>query len=414
MSGPGTLPARPPAASAAQANAENAQTLPRAAPGACATCPQEVVRIGVFFDGTGNNKEVDIPKQRTTNVAKLWYVYIHDESKLARAYYHGVGSSGGLDSFFGGAFGADGKARVMRQIEIVSEFFTRGTNGVAADKVIDVYGFSRGAAQARDFINEIRNRGIPDRTQPPEKYDDVYVGFDMPPVQVPVYPRIRGIRAGVMGIFDTVSSFGLAGNNVDIGYNFTVDPFYIQKVIHLVAEDETRANFCVQSIRGEDAQGPEPLPGEGTRMIEMAIPGAHSDVGGGYEPVEQGRGHELAHVALKIMHTESTSNTGDAPMLGLDAIPWPHAIPAELASKHAEYMAARPAATQTRYLHTFPSAEFTALQAQREALDSWKWLKAGYIHRQVVVWNSPSSWGNKNDDQRTVYYDVPRGTRGAP
>lgn len=413
MSGPGSPTATPPAASAAAVNAENAQTLPRAAPAPCATCPQEVVRIGIFFDGTGNNKDKDIPTNSTTNVAKLWTIYIHDEAKLARAYYHGVGSEGGLETFFGGAFGAGGKSRIERHIEIVSEFFTRGTNGVAVDKVVDVYGFSRGAALARDFINEIRNRGVPDRTQPPEKYEYIYAGPEMPPVSVPVYPRIRGIRAGVMGIFDTVSSFGLAGNNVDVGYNFTVDQFYIHKVIHLIAEDETRSNFPVQSIRGRDAQGPEPLPHEGTRMIELALPGAHSNIGGGYAPDEQGRGNELAHVALKIMHTESTGNTGDAPMLGLDAIPWPHAIPGELASKHAEYMAGRPEPTQARYLHSFPAAQYTAFQAQREAMDAWKWLKARYIHRQEVGWHY-SSWGNKNDDQRTVYYDVARGTRGQP
>ena len=88
MSGRGTLPARPPAASAAQMNAENAQTLPRAAPAPCATCPQEIVRIGIFFDGTGNNKEKDIATTSATNVAKLWTIYIHDEAKLARADQH--------------------------------------------------------------------------------------------------------------------------------------------------------------------------------------------------------------------------------------------------------------------------------------------------------------------------------------
>lgn len=413
MSGPGTLPTMPPAASAAQADAENAQTLPRAAPGACATCPQEVVRIGIFFDGTGNHKDKDEATNSTTNVAKLWCVYQHDEAKLARAYYHGVGSAGWYD-FLGKIGGAGGKSRVERHLEIASAFFTRDSNGAAVEKVIDVYGFSRGAAIARDFINEVRNRGLPDREQPPESYEYVDMGPDMPPVRVPVYPRIRGVRAGVMGIFDTVSSFGIGGNNVDIGYNFTVDQFYIHKVIHLIAEDETRSNFCLQSIRGEDAQGPEPLPHEGTRMIELALPGAHSDIGGGYAPTDQGRDPELSHVALKIMHTESTTNSGDAPMLGLDAIPWAHAIPDALATKHAEYMSDRPAATQTRFLHTFPTADFTTYQNQRVALDSWKWLKEKYIHRQVVVWNQVGSWGNSNDDQRTVYYDVARGTRGQP
>jgi hypothetical protein len=408
VSEPGTLPPPPPAATAARINAENAQTLPRAAPGVCTTCPEDLVRIGIFFDGTGNNMSKDIGTQSTTNVAKLWTIYKHDESKLARAYYHGVGSEGGLDAFFGGAFGAGGKFRIARHIEIVSEFFTRDTNGVAPDKIIDVYGFSRGAALARDFINEVRNRGVPDKTQPPEGWLWEDRGPDMPQERVPVYPRIRGIRAGVMGLFDTVSSFA-AG---DAGFDFTVDHSYVHKVIHLIAEDEVRSHFSVQSIRGEDAEGPEPLPNEGTRMIELALPGAHSDVGGGYAPGYQGRDQELAHIALKIMHTESTGNTGDAPMLGLDAIPWPHAIPGDLQALHDTYMGERPEPTKTRYLHTFPTAEYDKHVAARQKLASWIALRAKYIHKQEVGW-SPGSWGNRQSNQRRVFYDAARGTRGA-
>lgn len=407
MSGRGALPARPPAASAAQMNAEDAQTLPRAAPTPCATCPQEIVRIGIFFDGTGNNKEKDVATASATNVAKLWNVYRHDESKLARAYYHGVGSSGGtLDTIFGGAFGAGGKSRIERHLQICSEFFTRGTNGEAVEKRIDLYGFSRGAALARDFANEVKNRGIEDRTRPPERYETIYAG-EGPPVQIPVYPRVRGVKVCFVGVFDTVSSFGMPGNNTDIGYNFTVDDSYIGKTVHLISEDELRGNFSLQSIRGKDAQGPEPLP---ANCLEEAFPGVHSDVGGGYAPDEQGRQPELAHIPLKRMHEESVAF--EVPMDPLNDGVGPHEIPGPLQALYEQYRSESAPLLQGRYLQSLEPAEYTPVAAQRQQLPAWIELRAKYIHRQEFAWTSPSAWGNSNREQRKVFYNPARGLRG--
>jgi hypothetical protein len=44
------------AAREAITNMTNAAAIPLAAPGGCETCPRGAVRIGVFFDGTGNNR----------------------------------------------------------------------------------------------------------------------------------------------------------------------------------------------------------------------------------------------------------------------------------------------------------------------------------------------------------------------
>lgn len=69
-------------------NMAKGQALKRQAPTGTEYCPEGCVRIGVFFDGTGNNYHKDKlttdpmnpPKKgrAPSNVAKLWEVYKED------------------------------------------------------------------------------------------------------------------------------------------------------------------------------------------------------------------------------------------------------------------------------------------------------------------------------------------------
>ncbi|WP_223669541.1 DUF2235 domain-containing protein [Kangiella shandongensis] len=49
------------------------------------TCPW-VLRVGVFFDGTGNNKINDMAKCKASNIAKLseWYENKDDEKQIIK------------------------------------------------------------------------------------------------------------------------------------------------------------------------------------------------------------------------------------------------------------------------------------------------------------------------------------------
>jgi uncharacterized protein (DUF2235 family) len=87
---------------------------------------------------------------------------------------------------------------------------------------------------------------------------------------------MKGVRVRFMGIFDTVASFGVPGNNVDVGYNFQVNSKSVERVAHAVADDEHRTLFPLQSIKSsKDAKLPP-------NMVEKKFQGAHADVGGGY------------------------------------------------------------------------------------------------------------------------------------
>lgn len=127
-----------------------------------------------------------------------------------------------------------------------------------------VFGFSRGAAAARSFITTTRAQFK--KTHPKAKITYAFVG-----------------------LFDIVSSYEPEGNFSKYGsalsHDFENDVKELglqlggipKKVVHLIAENEYRENFSLTTIASSIAAGVG---------FELQIPGAHSDVGGGYEEYE--------------------------------------------------------------------------------------------------------------------------------
>src|SRR5690349_4477374 len=83
---------------------QNAAALPLCAPGGEQSCPVGRIRIGVFFDGTGNNMYRDEPHHGPiphddrdtngpTNVVRLYRSYRGPEgTTLNKVYHHGPGT----------------------------------------------------------------------------------------------------------------------------------------------------------------------------------------------------------------------------------------------------------------------------------------------------------------------------------
>jgi hypothetical protein len=201
------------------------------------------------FDGTNNDGYRDSPKKHETNVYVLSRVYEGNA-----VYLPGVGTNDGLLNPAGLAFGYGGEARERKMLKKVAEFAKTG------DAVADIVGFSRGAAQARDFANKVKKK----------------------------YPCIK-IRW--MGLFDTVASEGLP-NDVNLGYDLGI-PRGTGSVLHLTAGAERRRNtFALTSINVGPTQ-PNPNPEYREQEIVDAV---HSDVGGYY-----GDNRGLANQALQRM-----------------------------------------------------------------------------------------------------------------
>jgi uncharacterized protein (DUF2235 family) len=186
------------------------------------------------FDGTWNENEPSEAKD--TNVVRF-----HDAYGGNKWYVEGPGTRlGFFGKLVGGVGGFGGKKRVKEAYAEVQRNFARG------DNVIDVIGFSRGAALALDFANVVTKDGVNGQSAPPIRF---------------------------MGLWDVVSSFGLPGNEIDLHYKFSL-PANVAKCFHGMALDERRGNFKVHRI---DLSGPK----RDDCVSEVWFRGVHSDIGGG-------------------------------------------------------------------------------------------------------------------------------------
>ena len=174
------------------------------------------------FDGTWSS---DDNPQEDTNVVRFRDAY--NSGKVV--YFSGPGTRLGLlGRIAGGLTGAGGHRRVREALKILQANIANG------DSIIDVVGFSRGAALALDFANLI-----------------------------PACVRVR-----FLGLFDTVPSFGVPGNSIDLGWKLNL-PVWVDHCFHAMALDETRYNFPLHR------QAPNP------HLTQVWFRGMHSDVGGG-------------------------------------------------------------------------------------------------------------------------------------
>jgi len=303
---------------------------------------EATLNIGLFFDGTNNNKDRDSAKRSDTNIARLFDLYSDVKTDgHKKVYIPGVGTKfpeigeyGESKAGLGCAFGCEGRVifallaifntlhqycsknnmfdkgsilalcrnnasvpddhdcenlaklgirHGLLQPEIGSsnnrrEFLTRQSNYLTAkindgkprivECFVDVFGFSRGAAEARVFCHWL---------------DELLVDGRL--AGVPLHFRF-------VGIIDTVASAGFWAGTKSFLTNSTGGhgawasaeslslPVSVQNCVHMVAMHELRRNFPLDQI-GIDGKLQ-------AGWVQLAYPGAHSDVGGGYQPGELG------------------------------------------------------------------------------------------------------------------------------
>ncbi|CAJ0720230.1 hypothetical protein LMG6871_03648 [Ralstonia edaphis] len=151
-----------------------------------------------------------------------------------------------------------------------------------------VFGFSRGAAEARVFCSWLEDA----------------LGKDM---------TLAGVKVSVdfLGIFDTVASVGFAqsfmiasGHGGWGNEEFLRIPGYVERTVHLISSHEIRGSFPLDKA-------------ESKNCLELAYPGVHTDVGGAYQPGDQGRGcradgtpddsTKMSQVTLAKMYREAVA-----------------------------------------------------------------------------------------------------------
>lgn len=260
------------------------------------TCPHPAITISVFFDGTFNNafnvsdaRDDDGAEHATpsytgsyTNVRRLWSLHKDGgdnipndcgdpDTAFAAIYIDGIGTDAGQpDDKIGGGATAGGDFGIAAKLDEASVEMRSALQQYGAiedyrEITVNCFGFSRGAATARVFCNMLAESGMPNLT----------IKF--------------------LGLFDSVGSIGVPGNNTqrELGdevldaycntvgyfnpaceyreegptYDLNVRASTAETVFQICAFDEFRLFYPVSSI----------LPGHGT---EVWMAGCHGDIGG--------------------------------------------------------------------------------------------------------------------------------------
>lgn len=254
------------------------------------------VRISLFFDGTLNNRinidqRIEDEKDPGTNAIYQKYKggdnsYEGDYTNIAKmeryiddakgyqvslsSYTEGPGTDDRKgDALRGYAFGT-GKTGITRKVEKgIADAVDQIEQKVESDFNIellslDVFGFSRGAAGARNCIYEMLNTGkYPIKTRIEDK------GYDIGKVEV-----------CFAGLYDTVASHGIIYSNDTSDLNLTAIN-RAKKVVQLAAAEEHRKKFNLTSIESAGYKG-----------TQYFLPGVHSDIGGGYRAPIKGKSAE--------------------------------------------------------------------------------------------------------------------------
>lgn len=297
----------------------------------CSKC----LHVSLFFDGTGNNEENDTKTAKPphpTNIAKLYHATPQDRErgyhnyyipgvgtpfpKIGEPDYDGMGLANALGgekrinwallrlvdaliyTLTGGKLDDDVAKKEITGMTAHLPFSGEVPRRIAINRLLSplkakvehhkptllgiklfVYGFSRGAAEARTFVNWLTQLSPP---QENGQYPPVITLLGLP------------VTVEFLGIIDTVPSVGLP--NLVPGFNGhqgwsdntqhlpdeTAFPSFVKRCVHLVSAHEQRQCFPLDSIRRADGRYP-------AYATETIYPGVHSDLGGGYPPGEQGK-----------------------------------------------------------------------------------------------------------------------------
>ncbi|WP_237385549.1 T6SS phospholipase effector Tle1-like catalytic domain-containing protein [Xenorhabdus sp. Sc-CR9] len=272
--------------------------------------------IGVFFDGTGNNtdniderlacspEQIGLTQKQVndftcsfdqfgkrgdtsrisydgyyTNVHFLHQIYKEEQfsenNHQLKVYIEGIGTQAGTsDNIIGyglgvGETGVAAKTDMAIQ-EIKAEIsnFLKGTKHCVKSLQFDIIGFSRGAAAARHFANRIYHKDPALSQALSACFTEQQRYLDN--------TRYPTGTTRFLGIFDTVAAIGTLGNglnphNADTGdIDIRLPAGIAEHIFHITAMNECRYNFSLNSVKPD--------------YPELIFPGAHSDIGGGYNP----------------------------------------------------------------------------------------------------------------------------------
>jgi uncharacterized protein (DUF2235 family) len=193
------------------------------------------------FDGTGNEDQEDAT--RDSNVCDFFTAYEdplkNDDPGKERGslYLKGIGQRARtrIGDTLASTIGFGGHRRIRQAMERLEN------NIEAGDTTVDIVGFSRGAALAISFANEIAR-------------------------------KLPSLSIRFIGVWDIVGQFGAPGEHINAGHDLDFPP-NVAHCFHAMALDESRLFFPLTRLgKGRNTS---------SKLQEVWFRGVHSDVGGG-------------------------------------------------------------------------------------------------------------------------------------
>lgn len=256
-------------------------------------------KIILSFDGTWNTPDnhADLSAGSDTNVCKLHRCIAPQDVRgnpQIKWYDEGVGSKW-YDRFKGGIFGVGLSENIQQGYHFLIDTYEENDE-------IYLFGFSRGAYTARSLVGLIRNAGLLRKNQ--EGMSDlirqaysIYRSRDKSADET--YAKLFrsahsiDIKIHFIGVWDTVGSLGIPLSSFQ-WFNREFYQFHdtklsgiVKNAYHAVAIDEHRKDYIATLWE------PSEVP---TQKIEQVwFPGAHANVGGGYE------NNPMSDIALEWM-----------------------------------------------------------------------------------------------------------------
>lgn len=243
-----------------------------------------ILTIGVFFDGTGQNannllaiKEKD--ECKFSNIYRLYKNYGGNHDDKLAVYIEGAGTKNGEDdNTLVQAMGVDIPlvttgygvfAKYSNGVSQLAERIKKSLPQADSEKnkltlIFDVFGFSRGAATARHFVNMVNS------------LDPSVTNVLTKVAQEKGYEITKSQEVRFLGLYDTVASIWRLGTFWEEphdtgdtnGLMVALGKDAAKTVFQLTAKHECRYNFPLSSVAGN--------------YFELELPGAHSNIGGSY------------------------------------------------------------------------------------------------------------------------------------
>lgn len=295
--------------------------------------------VGLFFDGTLNNRRNSyIRKEKDKKNKNLLYdkeavkkdpwgldkdSYDNDYSNVARMidfyqetqkiYIEGIGTIDEDTDTTRGYTTGTGDTGIRGKVRIGCEKLTdKIPENSTVNLVVDLFGFSRGAAAARTFIHEITRAKYDARVVSGEgvtyyDLDDKEVNQKKLPARGHLgylfYEKkitVNTLKIRFVGLYDTVSSYGLnfeddTTDKEDIAeINLAaINHSAVKNVVQIAAAHEWRKNFNSTNINGAGEKG-----------LELTLPGCHCDIGGAYESMVYEQLHNVSVIPARVINDE--------------------------------------------------------------------------------------------------------------